>query len=118
MANFTYTITFEDEDGHTSKMSGSLVRADLAAATASLEAIAEAADVLSGGSGHSGHGSGSSQSSQTSKRLGTSSVQILICCHCSGVLFSHTPLISRWSTNPIMIPAHCGESFKQKAPAE
>lgn len=48
MANFTYTITFEDEDGHTSKMSGSLVRADLAAATASLEAIAEAADVLSG----------------------------------------------------------------------
>lgn len=48
MANFTFTIAFEDEDGHVSRLGGSLVRVDLAAATAALQAIAEAADVLSG----------------------------------------------------------------------
>ena len=48
MANFTYSVSFEDSDGHTSKMTGSLVRTDLAAAYAALEAICEAADELTG----------------------------------------------------------------------
>lgn len=50
MANFTYTLTFQDEDGDVSTTSGSLVRADLAAADAAVQAIAEAAQVLSGAS--------------------------------------------------------------------
>lgn len=48
MANFTWTLSMMDEDGHTSTMRGSMVRADLAAAQAALETIAETVDVLTG----------------------------------------------------------------------
>lgn len=48
MANFTWSLSFRDEDDNTSTMRGSLVAADLAAATAALETIAETASVLSG----------------------------------------------------------------------